>query len=332
MSDLAIFGLGSSSGFAESILDKMGVGPASPLREEWHLDGEAWAAALDNVRGRDVFVVSSLYGDETRSVNDKVIQALLFIDALRRASAGRVTLVAPYLAYARQDRKEGSREPVATQAMARMLEAVGCDRLLTMDPHNPGALQNAYRIPIDILEAKKPLVDSIQKEIFDNYYPPNEFVVLSPDSGGVKRAKSFQAALARWLGRPVGFAQAHKNRLSGTKVEVQEIAGEVRGKNVLVVDDVIATGGTLKGIAKAVGVAGGDLYGVVATHGLFVGQAWHNLMAYPRVFVAHTCEPWRLRGKSLAGRIYESPTAAMFAEAIRRIHSDDGSISELLED
>jgi ribose-phosphate pyrophosphokinase len=319
-----IFGMGESRDFALSICRSLSVSLGS-VHEEWRPDGEPWCAALDNVRGSDVYVVSSLYGSRHHSVSEKTLQIMLFVDALKRASADRVTAVCPYLSFGRQDRKENSREPVSTQALAKMMEVVGVDRVLTMDAHNPAALQNAFRIPIDILEARKPMADAVADFIFHHFDDFWEFTVLSPDAGGVKRAKIFQASLAKRLGNAVGFAHAHKTRMGAGDVRV-EIIGDVRGKNVLVVDDVVSTAGTIREITRAVVEAKGIPWGVVATHWLSVGQACKNLIGSGHSFMADTIPP------GCPGYPQIAHMAPMFAEAIRRIHSGTGSISELLDD
>lgn len=329
--DLKIFGLGSSRNFAASVAGGLGVGLAE-VNEVFRLDGEPWAASVDNVRGRDVFVVSSLHGDEGRSVNDRVMQLLLFVNALKHASAARITAVCPYLAYMRQDRKEGSREPISTQALAVMMEGVGVDRVLTMDVHNPAAIQNAFRIPVDILEAKNLLADLVAADASRIYaVDEHPLVVVSPDAGGVKRARAFREAIARRLGRGVGFAHANKTRSREGDVEVTEIVGDVRGVRCILIDDMIATGGTLIEIDRAIRPKGITV-AVAATHGLFLSAGFYRFLSEVKTYVADTIDPWGCLPISAKPYVKVAKTAGLFAEAIRRIHSGEGSISELLED
>jgi N-terminal domain of ribose phosphate pyrophosphokinase len=195
--DLSIFALGASRDFGERVSACLGI-PLSALEEREFEDGEHKARPLVSVRGKDVFVIQSLYGDSRQSVNDKLCRLLFFLGALRDASAASVTAVAPYLCYARKDRKSKSRDPVTTRYVAALLEAVGADRVVTMDVHNLAAFQNAFRIHTDHLEAKN---------LFVEYFVPlvrpliqqAEVVVVSPDAGGVKRAEDFRQALGRSL-------------------------------------------------------------------------------------------------------------------------------------
>jgi ribose-phosphate pyrophosphokinase len=333
MSDPIIFGLGASTKFADAVAN---IGydyytwpyrVANTHHEERRPDGEAYTTSQANVRGRDVFVISSLYGDNEESVDEKFVKLCIFINTLRHASAGRITVVAPYLAYARQDRKTESRAPIATQAVSMMLEAVGMDRLLTMDVHNLGAEQNAFRVPIDNLEAKKLLADAVAAE--DDGV--SNFVVITPDAGGAKRAKDWQAAFQKRINRPVGFAYADKTRLGAEEVTVK-IIGSVANSKVIVVDDMIGTGRTIGEIESAVKEQGGELWAAVATHGLFVGSAAKWLVNVPRIYITDTVKPFRLNGQLPNTYIEVVPTTSMFASAIHRINTEGGSISELLED
>lgn len=330
VNNLRIFGLGSSATFAYSVAKKMGV-ELNTVHEERRPDGEIYTTALDNVRGCDVFVISSLCGDKTESVDEKLMKTLIFIHTLHHASADRITLVAPFLAYMRQDRKTESRAPIATQATAIMLESIGMDRLLTMDVHNLGAEQNAFRVPVDNLEARKLLADAIAANIHEMQ---GEFKVLSPDAGGTARTKAFQYSLnkrVQSMTGPVGIAYADKSRIDANTVKVQ-IIGDVLNKNIIIVDDMIGTGSTVVEVADAVIRQGGNVWGVVATHGLYVNNAPYKLQKIPRIYTADTVDPFRVAGTGLLSQINVVPTAPMFAEAILRIHLGGGSISELLND
>lgn len=328
MSNLRIFGLGSSRRVADVIAHQIPQhNGLSQHREERRPDGEAYTVSLDNVRGCDVFVISSLYGDDSESVDEKLTKLCIFINTLRHASADRITVVAPYLCYARQDRKTESRAPIATQAVAIMLESLGAKRLLTMDVHNLGAEQNAFRIPIDNLEAKKLLADAVAK-VDDGV---SNYTVMTPDAGGAKRARDWRESFEKRIGRSVGIVYADKTRRGAEDVEIK-IIGDVRGKKVIVVDDMIGTGRTAGELADTIRQGGGVLWGLVATHGLFTGNATEWLNNIPRVFVADTVSPFRIIGKFLNTDLTIVSTTDMFAQAIHRIHTEGGSISQLLED
>lgn len=345
--NLRIFGLGPSERFAQQIAEYIHyeeskhlmcdlgaplVGKVDRHHEERRPDGEAYTTAMDNVRGCDVFVVSSLFGDDTESVDEKFMKTAIFINTLRHASAERITLVCPYLCYMRQDRKTESRAPIATQAIAMMLEAVGVDRVLTMDVHNLGAEQNAFRIPIDNLEARKLLAQVIIGEVREYEKDRRlQWTVLTPDAGGADRTKKMQRSLSKRLGREVGIAYADKTRVDSHNVFVK-IVGDVDRHNVIVVDDLISTGGTLAECQDAVERAGGVLWGVAATHGLYVDGAPEKLQRIPRIYATDTVSDFRLAGSETAKVVRTVGVSHIFAEAICRIHNEGGSISQLLND
>lgn len=330
---LKVFGLNGSRGFASEVARFLSI-PLSPTVEKEFDDKESYARADENVRGSDVYVVSSLYGDDEKTAGEKLTALAFFCGSLRDASAGRVTVVAPYLAYARQDRKTESRAPIGTKYVATILEAMGVDRLLTMDVHNLAAFQNAFRIPTDNLEVRNLACDHIAKK--GDFSKP--LVCLSPDTGGMGRTRHFRAGLEKRLGlhNQIDIAQFDKARdgttgaLSGDK-----IIGDVKGKEVIIIDDLISTGGTIAKASRAVESHGGSVYAVVATHGLFIKDAPEVLKSIPRLIVADTVPPFRLIKGQKDPEHYERvlnvvETAELFAKAIRRNH-DGASISELLE-
>lgn len=302
--------------------------PLASHIEDRRPDGEAYVRSMENVRGADVYVISSIYGDTTESVDDKLMKLLIFINTLRHASAGRITVVAPYLPYMRQDRKTESRAPISTQAVAIMLESMGMDRLITMDVHNLGAEQNAFRGPIDNLEARKLLADKIVSDYHQKEYGTPCWTVVSPDAGGVGRTKLMQHSLEKRTGRPVHIVYADKTRIDANNVKVN-IIGSVKHQNVIIVDDMISSGGTLKEICDAVEEQEGRVYAVCATHGLFVNGAPEKLKDIPRIYVADTI--MQDLPSSLSNVRYVS-TGEMFADAIMCAHGSGGSISSILED
>jgi len=325
--NLQLFSLEAGHELGKNVSAKLGV-PLSPHEEREFEDGEHKARPLVNVRGNDVFVIESLYGDSRHSVNDKLARLLFFLGALRDASAGRVTAVVPYLAYARKDRKTKPRDPVTTRYVAALFEAVGIDRILVMDVHNPAAYQNAFRCRSDHLEARP---------IFVRYFASlaeigkGELVVLSPDAGGVKRAESFRQHLERVLGTGIRNAFMEKQR-SGGVVSGETLVGAVEGRTVIVIDDLISTGTTLLRAAQACRKLGARKVFAAATHGIFVGDA-NRVLAEPAVdeiVVTNTVPPFRLDPGLLEGKVRVLDAAGLFAQAIARIH-DGGSLVELLE-
>ncbi|HEY7699678.1 MAG TPA: ribose-phosphate pyrophosphokinase [Vicinamibacteria bacterium] len=324
---LQLFSLESGHELGKNVSAKLGI-PLSPHEEREFEDGEHKARPMTNVRGNDVYVIESLYGDSRRSVNDKLARLLFFLGALRDASAGRVTAVVPYLAYARKDRKTKPRDPVTTRYLAALFEAVGIDRIVVMDVHNPTAYQNAFRCRTDHLEARP---------IFVRYFASlpdirnEELVVLSPDAGGVKRAESFRQYLEHAMGRGIRNAFMEKQRSAGV-VSGETLVGPVEGRTVIVIDDLISTGTTLLRAAQACRRLGAIKVYAAATHGLFVGDA-NRVLAEPAVdetVVTNTVPPFRLDPKLVDEKVRVLDAAELFADAIARIHGG-GSLVELLE-
>jgi ribose-phosphate pyrophosphokinase len=325
---LQLFSLEAGHELGKNVSAKLGV-PLSPHEEREFEDGEHKARPLVNVRGNDVFVIESLYGDSGHSVNDKLARLLFFLGALRDASAGRVTAVVPYLAYARKDRKTKPRDPVTTRYVAALFEAVGIDRILVMDVHNPAAYQNAFRCRSDHLEARP---------IFVRYFASlaeigkGELVVLSPDAGGVKRAERFRQHLERVLGTGIRNAFMEKQR-SGGVVSGETLVGAVEGQTVIVIDDLIGTGTTLFRAAQACRKLGARKVFAAATHGIFVGDA-NRVLAEPAVdeiLVSNTVPSFRLDPKLLEEKVRVLDATELFAQAIARIHGG-GSLVALLEE
>jgi ribose-phosphate pyrophosphokinase len=321
---LRLFALSESRALGNSIAIALGS-PLGAHEERDFEDGEHKTRPLENVRGCEVFVIQSLYSEPGLSVNDKLCRLLFFIGALKDASAQSVTAVLPYLAYARKDRKTKTRDPVTTRYMAQLLEAVGADRVLTLDVHNLAAFQNAFRCPADHLEAKNLFV-----EHFAAKFPDLEMVVISPDVGGIKRAEQFREALSRRLNRPAGSAFMDKQRSAGI-VSGEALVGDVQGKAAIIIDDMISTGGTISRTAHACRKQGAHSVHAAASHGIFAGKA-DQVVADPELdslVVTNTLPPFRLDPELVRKRLTVLDVAPLFADAIQRIHSG-GSIVDLL--
>jgi ribose-phosphate pyrophosphokinase len=325
MQSFRLFGLNSTREYAQRISEAIEV-PLSKHVEHYFEDHEPYVRSEVNVRGCDVYVVQSLYSDKDESVADKFLKLLYFAGSLRDASARRITAVIPYLAFSRQDRKTESRAPIMTKYSAELLEAAGCDRLLTMDVHNLSAFQNAFRIQTDNLEAKNLIADYIAEHIDE----PEDLVILSPDSGGMSRARRFRNSLNSRLGVDLGLAYLDKSH-TGQIIQGHQIVGDVRGKRVIVLDDMISGGSTIRECDTAIMASGGQLWGACCTHALFVGKANENLAKIPRVVVCDTamCE-WRL-SEEVRKKVHVISTGRMFGQAIRRTFEEGGSISDLLK-
>lgn len=323
---IRLFALSESRALGKNICAYLGL-PLSADEERGFEDGEHKIRPLENVRGCDVFVIQSLYSEPGLSVNDKLCRLLFFIGALKDASAQSVTAVLPYLGYARKDRKTKARDPVTTRYIAQLLEAVGTNRVLTLDVHNLAAFQNAFRCPTDHLEAKNLFVEHFAARLKDH-----EVVVVSPDIGGVKRAEQFREILSRRLNHPVASAIMEKQRSSGV-VSGEALIGDVKGKVAIIIDDMISTGGTILRTANACRKQGAQGVHAAASHGIFVGNA-DQVVADPALdslTITNTLPPFRLDPELVRNRLTVLDVAPLFAEAVRCIHNG-GSIVELLKE
>jgi ribose-phosphate pyrophosphokinase len=323
--DLSLFALDASRPFGERVAAALGVELARHEEREFE-DGEHKARPLENVRGRDVYVVHSLYGEPGVSANDKLVRLLFFIGALKDASAARVTAVCPYLAYSRKDRRSKPRDPVSSRYVAQLFEVLGADRMMTLDVHNLAAYQNAFRIPAEHLEARGLFV-----EWFATHLPQDDIVVVSPDAGGVKRAEAFRESLGRSLGRPVASAFMEKHRSEGV-VSGEAVVGEIENRTAIIVDDLISSGTTLARAAAACKRLGAAKVFAAASHGAFNNAAAEVLAdpALDKVLVSDSIPPFRLPPALLGERVEVLGCAPLFAEAIRRLHGG-GSLVELLQ-
>ena len=279
-------------------------------------DGEVGVHIKETVRGADVFIIQST----SPPVNDHLMELLVMIDALRRASAGRICAVIPYYGYGRQDRKKMGRVPITAKLVANLIETAGADRVLTLDLH-AGQIQGFFDIPVDNLRSDV---------IFARYFmrqglEENGWVVVSPDVGGVKRAR----AVAEQLNLPIAMAEKRRATVSvGTRadqpIEGVTVIGEVEHRRAIIVDDIISSGGTLIEVAKALINSGAPAVYAACTHGVFAGNSVEKLAASPlqKVVVTNT----------IAGpnnpKIERISVGELFADIIERIHSDD-SVSEM---
>jgi ribose-phosphate pyrophosphokinase len=321
---LMLFALNGSRPFADLVAQQLGVALGAHDEREFE-DGEHKARPLESVRGRDVFVLHSLYAEPAQSGNDKLCRLLFFIGALKDAAAARVTAVVPYLAYARKDQKTRPRDPVITRYVAAMFEAVGADAVVTLDVHNLSAFQNAFRCRTEHLEANRMFVGWFAPLVQDQ-----EVVVLSPDAGGIKRAEHFRVSLAEALGKPVGMAFAEKHR-SGGVVSGDLLVGEVAGKQALIIDDLISSGTTMARAARACIDRGAAGVMAAATHGLFMADAPAVLAdsAIGQLVVTDTVPPFRLEHSAAQAKVSVLSCSGLFAKAIHRMHAGE-SVSALM--
>jgi ribose-phosphate pyrophosphokinase len=306
----------SNRELAEKIAKRMQTRVGNALVDRFKNE-ECRIEIRENVRGAEVFVLQSICNSPSGSVNDSLMELLLMIDALRRASANRITAVVPYYGYAKQDKKTKGREPISAKLVANMLETAGAERLVTLDLH-AAQIQGFFNIPVDNLTAAPTLCNYLKKLNLEG----DGIVVVSPDAGGVPRAENFAKRLKSSL------AVIIKRRPEPDVSEVTHIVGEVEGKIAVVVDDMISTGGTLVKAAEALMKRGAtDVY-TLATHGIFAGDAVKQFesSAINKVIVTDTIP---LSGEIGPGsRIIQESIAQTLADAIKRITSNR-SVSEL---
>ena len=312
-----LFSGSSNRELAEKIAKKMSTRVGNALVDRFKNE-ECRIEIKENVRGAEVFVLQSICNSPSGSVNDSLMELLLMIDALRRASANRITAVVPYYGYAKQDKKTKGREPISAKLVANMLEAAGAERLVTLDLH-AAQIQGFFNIPVDNLTAAPTLCNYLKQLDLQG----DRVVVVSPDAGGVPRAETFAKRLKSTL------AVIIKRRPEPDVSEVTHIVGDVSGKIAVVVDDMISTGGTLVKAAEALIKRGAtDVY-TLATHGIFAGDAVRQFANSPirKVIVTDTIP----RNTPLDGdgeKIEQQSIAQILADAIKRITSNR-SVSEL---
>ncbi|MCX5656888.1 MAG: ribose-phosphate pyrophosphokinase [Candidatus Omnitrophica bacterium] len=275
-------------------------------------EGEVRLKINDNVRGKDVFIIQPTCPPP----NENLMELLIMVDAIRRASAKRITAVLPYFGYARQDRKDQPRVPITAKLVANLIATAGADRVLTMDLH-AGQIQGFFDIPVDHLLAVNVIVEYVEK------LKLKDLVVVSPDVGGIKMARAYAKRLS------AGLAIVDKRRLSPEKAEVMNILGEVRGKDALIVDDLIATGGSLVEAAEAINKAGAKKIYAAVTHPVLSGDAVDKIKdsSLEKFLVTDTIP---LSDDKKHPKIVVLSVAPLLAEAIKRIHNGE-SVSCLFD-
>ena len=311
--DIKVFCGNSNPALAQEICQLMGT-KLGESEVKAFADGEVSVSLYETVRGSDVFVVQST----CNPVNNNLMELLIMIDALRRASAGRITAVIPYFGYARQDRKAKARDPISAKLVANMITAAGADRVLTMDLH-ANQIQGFFDIPVDNLAGNPIFVDYYAKKFGEKC---EDMVVVSPDVGSVARARAFAQKLHMQL------AIVDKRRQKANQSEVMNVIGDVSGKDCIIFDDMCDTCGTLCNAAKAlIDIGGAKSVHACATHAVLSGPAVDriNNSVITELALLNTIPPV---DPSLSDRLKYLSVGPMFSEAIERIYQEV-SISKL---
>jgi len=307
MRELKIFSGQSNPALAESICDYLGV-PLGLASVREFPDGETFIKLEEDIRGRDIFVIQSI----CHKPNAYLVELLIYLDCIRRASAQRVTAVLPYYGYARQDRKDEGRVPITAKLVANLITAAGADRVLCMDLH-AAQIQGFFDIPVDHLSAAPVFIEHFGRMRDDL----KDLVLVSPDVGNVKVANMYADLLHAEL------AIIDKRRQSGTTVASKNLIGDVEGRAVLMVDDMISTAGTICEAAKLVRERGARDIIVAATHAVLIGPALERLEQAPikQVVVTDTIPDGR-RLDPIRDKLKLLTVAKLLGEAVHRIHHD----------
>ncbi len=308
---IRVFNGNSNPSLAEKICASLGV-PLGVAKVKTFSDGEIMVEIGENVRGRDIYVVQSTCAP----TNNNLMELLIMIDALKRASAATITAVIPYYGYARQDRKVAPRTPITSKLVADIITTAGADRVVTIDLH-AGQIQGFFNIPVDNLYAAPVILEHLK-----NRFPNNNIVMVSPDAGGTERARAFAKRLGCTL------AVIDKRRTGPNVAEVMHLIGDVKDKTAIILDDMIDTAGTLTQAARALKEHGAKTIYACATHGVLSGPAIDriNESDLEKVVITDTIPLGEKEART--DKIKVLSVAELLAEAIRRIHQDE-SVSSL---
>ena len=308
-SKLKIFALNSNKPLAEKIAESVGV-PLGKTSVDRFSDGEIRINIEESIRGDEIFIIQST----SAPVNDNLMELLIMIDALRRASAATINVVIPYYGYARQDRKARSREPITAKLVADMIEKAGADRAIMLDLH-AAQIQGFFDIPVDHLYASTIFAPYIQSLNLEN------LVIATPDVGGSKRASTY----AKYLDVPLVLC--HKTREKANVVASMQIIGDVKGKDVLLVDDMVDTAGTITKAADIMKAAGANSVRAIASHCVMSGPASDRVQNSQLEEIVFTDSiPYSNR----CAKVKQLSIADMFAETIRRVMTNESISSQYL--
>lgn len=315
MNNILVFSGNANKQLAEEICLhlKINIGEANTSRFS---DGEFNFQILQNVRGADVFIVQPTCSSGDESVDEHIMELLIMLDAFRRSSADRITAVIPYYGYGRKDRKDKPRVPISAKLIANLITAAGANRILTMDLH-AGQIQGFFDIPVDHLFAAPVFIDYFTK------HPIPNLVVVSPDTGGAERARAY----AKRLNVELALADKRRSKERANVVEIMNIVGDVKGRNVLIIDDIVDTAGSLTQVAAALKEEGAEEIYACCSHAVLSGPAIERIDRSPiKELVVTNSIP--VNSKKDSAKIKRLSIAKLMAEAISSIH-DETSVSKL---
>lgn len=313
-SNIVLIGGSAHPALNQEISDILGL-PLCQTEVKHFADGETYVRILEIVRGRDVFIIQPTCDP----VNENLMELLITIDALRRASAGRINAVVPYYGYSRQDRKDRARCPITAKLVANLMTEAGADRVVCVDLHAE-QIQGFFDIPLDKLKAMPIIANYFMTHDFDM----EKLIVVAPDIGSVKRSRE----LAERIGAPLAIID--KRRPQANVSEVMSVIGDVKGKDVLMMDDIIDTAGTIVGASEALKELGANKIYISCTHPLFSGPAKQRLMNAPieKLVVTNTVP---ISEEKMFDKIETVSIAPLLAETIKRIHTGE-SVSDVFGD
>lgn len=321
--DICLFSLERDNNLAKNVAELLGMS-LHPVELRVFPDTEIKIRSLASVRRQHCILVGSIKSDDKMSANDALCQHIFLIGSLLDAGAAQVSSVVPYLAYTRKDRRTKSRDPVTIRYVAQLLEAIGLSRMIVIDAHSETALQNAFRIPTESLQSISAIVSHLATNVADD-----SVLVLSPDIGGIQRASKFLKCLSKITSKKISFGFLEKWRsqdeISGGAV----VAEDMRGKTVIIVDDIISTGTTVSRTAKICKDRGAKKVIVAATHGLFSRESEDVLIdpAIERIIVTNSVTTPAFRSAALQDKVEVIDLSPLITHTIQAI-STQGSINQ----
>lgn len=318
LESLAILSPTSTRSIAKDLASKLGVS-LLPIEEQiFKENGEYKYRPLENIDGKDVFIVHSIYGDHSQTVHDRLCEALFLAATIKSGLPKRITLIAPYLCYMRKDRQTEPHEPVMTKYVASLIESVAIDRVVTIEAHNLSAFQNAFRCSTLHLEVSDLFAENLAPRLTE------PATVVSPDIGGVKRVEQFRRVLQERLSQSVGLAYMTKERRDSVQA-VGRLEGDVKNRSAIIFDDIISSGTTMRHAMDACESSGAKEIFLAAAHGLFTDDAEDRLdrPALKAILISNTVRPFRLHSEFVSRKLEILDVSTLLANTVMELHGID---------